>query len=153
MAATTLLSAVGYIGLGIMGRAMAGHLLRAGYPLTVYNRTRAKADPLIAAGAKLADSPKAVAETSEIIFTNVTDSPDLESVILGSGKRDAVTDGVRPGSVVIDNSTVAPASARKIADALAKKNVPFLDAPVTGGEKGAIEATLAIMVGGDEQAF
>jgi len=179
MTPASSLPAVGYIGLGIMGRPMAGHLLKAGYPLTVYNRTPAKAEPLVTASAKLANSPKAVAEASEFIFTNVTDSPDLEAVILGEpvaavyDRRDAtvpgaqtggghrpplqrgqaVIDGVRPGSIVIDNSTVAPATAKKVAEALAKKNVFLLDAPVTGGEKGAIEATLAIMVGGDEQAF
>ncbi|MCX6900027.1 MAG: NAD(P)-dependent oxidoreductase [Verrucomicrobia bacterium] len=145
---------VGYIGLGIMGRPMAGHLLNAGYPLTVFNRTRAKTEPLATAGARVADSPRAVAEASDIIFTNVTDSPDLEAVVLGADdKTDGVLDGVRPGSIVVDNSTVAPAAATRIAALLEGKGVHFLDAPVTGGEKGAIEATLAIMVGGEEEVF
>jgi len=145
---------VGYIGLGIMGRPMARHLLDAGYPLTVFNRTRAKTEPLAAAGARVADSPRAVAEVSDIIFTNVTDSPDLEAVVLGADdETDGVLDGARPGSVVVDNSTVAPATATRIAALLEGKGVHFLDAPVTGGEKGAVEATLAIMVGGDEEIF
>lgn len=145
---------VGYIGLGIMGRPMAGHLLNAGYPLVVFNRTLAKAESLAAAGARVACSPRAVAEGSDIIFTNVTDSPDLEAVILGGADEPiGVIDGARPGSVVIDNSTVAPATATRIAALLEGKGVHFLDAPVTGGEKGAIEATLAIMVGGDADVF
>lgn len=152
--ASSSLPRVGYVGLGIMGRPMAGHLLDAGYPLTVFNRTRAKAASLAAAGARVADSPQAVAEASDIIFTNVTDSPDLEAVVLGGGKQAAsIIEGARPGSVVVDNSTVAPATATRIATLLKDKGVHFLDAPVTGGEKGAIEATLAIMVGGDEEAF
>ncbi|MBI5820435.1 MAG: NAD(P)-dependent oxidoreductase [Verrucomicrobia bacterium] len=145
---------VGYVGLGIMGRPMAGHLLSAGYPLTVFNRTRAKTALLAAAGARVADSPRAVAEASDIIFTNVTDSPDLEAVILGGADKAAsIIEGARSGSIVVDNSTVAPATATRIAALLEKKGVHFLDAPVTGGEKGAVEATLAIMVGGDEKVF
>ncbi len=145
---------VGYIGLGIMGRPMAGHLLSAGYPLTVFNRTRAKTASLAVAGARVADSPRAVAEASDIIFTNVTDSPDLEAVVLGEADEPfGVIDGARPGSIVVDNSTVAPATAKKIAAILQAKGVHFLDAPVTGGEKGAVEATLAIMVGGEEKMF
>ena len=145
---------VGYVGLGIMGRPMAGHLLSAGYPMTVFNRTRAKTDSLAAAGARVADSPRAVAEASDIIFTNVTDSPDLEAVVLGeTDEPQGVIDGARPGSIVVDNSTVAPATAKKVAAILQAKGVHFLDAPVTGGEKGAVEATLAIMVGGEESVF
>ncbi|MFA6562171.1 MAG: NAD(P)-dependent oxidoreductase [Verrucomicrobiia bacterium] len=145
---------VGYIGLGIMGRPMAGHLLSAGYPLTVFNRTRAKAELLATTGVRVADSPRAVAEASDIIFTNVTDSPDLEAVILGGADEPVgVIDGARPGSIVVDNSTVAPATATRIAALLEGKDVHFLDAPVTGGEKGAVEAALAIMVGGEEEVF
>ncbi len=133
---------------------MAGHLLSAGYPMTVFNRTRAKTDSLAAAGARVADSPRAVAEASDIIFTNVTDSPDLEAVVLGeTDEPQGVIDGARPGSIVVDNSTVAPATAKKVAAILQAKGVHFLDAPVTGGEKGAVEATLAIMVGGEESVF
>jgi 3-hydroxyisobutyrate dehydrogenase len=149
----TPLPPVGYVGLGIMGNPMAGHLLAAGYPLTVFNRTRAKTEKLAAVGAQVADSPRDVAAASEFIFTNVTDTPDLEAVVLGTGKNNAIIDGARPGSIVIDNSTVAPGTAVKIAAALEKNGVFFLDAPVTGGEKGAIEATLAIMVGGESKAF
>jgi 3-hydroxyisobutyrate dehydrogenase-like beta-hydroxyacid dehydrogenase len=150
----TQLPRVGYVGLGIMGRPMAGHLLSAGYPLTVFNRTRAKAAPLADAGARVADSPRAVAEASDIIFTNVTDSPDLETVVLGETDEPlGIIDGARPGSIVVDNSTVAPATAKKIAAILQAKGIHFLDAPVTGGEKGAVEATLAIMVGGEEKIF
>ena len=145
---------VGYIGLGIMGRPMAGHLLKAGYPLTVFNRTRARTESLAAAGARVADTPRAVAEACDVIFTNVTDSPDLEAVVLGGADEPVgVIDGVRSGSIVVDNSTVAPAAAKKLAAILQAKGAHFLDAPVTGGEKGAVEATLAIMVGGEEKVF
>lgn len=151
---TSQLPRVGYVGLGIMGRPMAGHLLGAGYPLTVFNRTRAKTASLVAVGARVVDSPRAVAEASDIIFTNVTDSPDLEAVVLGETDEPlGIIDGARPGSIVVDNSTVAPATAKKVAAILQAKGVHFLDAPVTGGEKGAVEATLAIMVGGEEPVF
>jgi len=144
------LKRVGFIGLGIMGRPMAINLLKAGYPLTVWNRTRSKMEELIALGAYGANSPKEVAERSDVVITMVTDSPDVEEVILGP---DGVIHGARPGLIVIDMSTISPAVTRRIASELAKKGVKMLDAPVSGGEKGAKEATLSIMVGGPRDAF
>jgi len=141
---------VGFIGLGIMGKPMAMNLLKAGFPLTVWNRTRSKMDDLIAMGAYGASSPKEVAERSDVVITMVTDSPDVEEVILGPN---GVIYGARPGLIVIDMSTISPAVTRRIAEELAKKGVKMLDAPVSGGEKGAREATLSIMVGGPRDAF
>ena len=137
---------VGLIGLGIMGKPMAKNLLKAGFPLTIWNRTLTRMDELVAAGAARADSPRQVAEEADIIITMVSDSPDVEQVILGAA---GVIHGVRAGSVVIDMSTISPQVTRDIAARLAAKNVAMLDAPVSGGEKGAIEGTLSIMVGGD----
>lgn len=137
---------VGLIGLGIMGKPMAKNLLKAAFPLTVWNRTPARMDELVASGAARAESPRQVAENADIIITMVSDSPDVEQVILGAA---GVLHGVRAGSVVIDMSTISPQVTREIAAQLAAKNVAMLDAPVSGGEKGAIEGTLSIMVGGD----
>jgi 3-hydroxyisobutyrate dehydrogenase len=137
---------VGFIGLGIMGKPMAKNLLKAGFPLTVYNRTRQRAEELAALGAQVADSPRAVAANSDIVITIVTDSPDVRAVMLGEL---GVVEGIRPGSIVIDMSTISPQVTREIADALKAKQVQMLDAPVSGGEKGAIEGTLSIMVGGE----
>lgn len=141
---------VGFIGLGVMGKPMAINLLRAGYPLTVWNRTKSKMDELIAMGAYGASSPKEVAERSDVVITMVTDSPDVEDVILGPN---GVIHGARPGLIVIDMSTISPKVTRRIADELSKKGVKMLDAPVSGGERGAREATLSIMVGGPREAF
>ncbi|MEM1507010.1 MAG: 2-hydroxy-3-oxopropionate reductase [Candidatus Bathyarchaeia archaeon] len=141
---------IGFIGLGIMGKPMAINLLRAGYPLTVWNRTRSKMDDLIAMGAYGASSPKEVAERSDVVITMVTDSSDVEEVILGSN---GVIHGAKPGLIVVDMSTISPAVTRRIAEELAKKGVKMLDAPVSGGEKGAREATLSIMVGGPGDTF
>jgi 3-hydroxyisobutyrate dehydrogenase len=129
---------------------MAINLLRAGYPLTVWNRTKSKMDELIAMGAYGASSPKEVAERSDVVITMVTDSPDVEDVILGPN---GVIHGARPGLIVIDMSTISPKVTRRIADELSKKGVKMLDAPVSGGERGAREATLSIMVGGPREAF
>ncbi len=137
---------VGLIGLGIMGKPMARNLLKAGFPVTVYNRTRQRADELQKLGARVAASPRAVAVESEIVITIVSDSPDVRSVILG---EDGVIEGIRAGSIVIDMSTISPHVTREIAAALKSKGVEMLDAPVSGGEKGAIEGTLSIMAGGD----
>lgn len=137
---------VGFIGLGIMGKPMAKNLLVAGFPVTVWNRTRKRVDELVEEGAKGADSARAVAEDSDIIITIVSDSPDVQEVILGDA---GVIKGVMGGSLVIDMSTISPQVTREIASALKEKNVDMLDAPVSGGEKGAIEGTLSIMVGGD----
>ncbi|TAH51146.1 MAG: 2-hydroxy-3-oxopropionate reductase [Chloroflexota bacterium] len=137
---------IGLIGLGIMGKPMGKNLLQAGFPLTVWNRTASRMDELVALGAKGAASPQEVAEQSDIIITMVSDSPDVQAVVLGDG---GVIHGVRAGSVVVDMSTISPQVTREIAAALKEKNVAMLDAPVSGGEKGAIEGTLSIMVGGD----
>jgi 3-hydroxyisobutyrate dehydrogenase len=141
---------IGLVGLGIMGRPMAENLLKAGFALTVYNRTRARAEELGRKGAQVAASPKEVASNSDVVITMVGDSPDVRSVVLGP---DGVIEGARPGTVVIDMSTITPSVAREIAAALEVRDVQMLDAPVSGGEKGAIEGTLSIMVGGDATAL
>lgn len=141
---------IGFIGLGIMGKPMAKNLLNAGYPLTVWNRTRSKMDELVEAGAQPAECPRDVAQRSDVVITMVADSPDVQQVILG---ENGVIEGVCEGMVVVDMSTISPKVAREIAEALLRKGVAFLDAPVSGGQRGAIEGTLSIMVGGDERAF
>lgn len=141
---------IGFIGLGIMGRPMAGHLRKAGYEVTVWNRTRSKAADLVKAGARWAESPAEVASRSDITITMVADTPDVLQVILGP---DGVLQGVHPGAIVVDMSTISPAATREIARALTGRGAEMLDAPVSGGEKGAIEATLSIMVGGKPEAF
>jgi 2-hydroxy-3-oxopropionate reductase len=141
---------VGFIGLGIMGRPMAGHILRAGYSLTVYNRTRSRADELAREGAHVAESPAQVAAVSDVIITIVTDSPDVEQVIAGPG---GVMEGIRPGAIVIDMSTVSPQLEQRLDEQLRSKGCCLLDAPVSGGDVGARNATLAIMAGGDREAF
>ncbi len=144
------LARAGFIGLGIMGGPMAGHLLRAGYPLTVYNRTRAKAEALAAGGAVVVSSPAEVASRSEIVIVMVSDSPDVEAVVGGPG---GVIEGVRPGSIVVDMSTISPAVERGIERRLREKDCDLVDAPVSGGDVGARNATLAIMAGGERRAF
>jgi len=141
---------VGFIGLGIMGGPMAANLLAAGYELTAWNRTAAKTEPLAAAGARVAGSPAEVAAASEVTFTCVTASADVEAVVLGPG---GVIEGATPGSIVVDCSTIAPATARKVHARLAERGVAMLDAPVSGGDVGAKAGTLAIMVGGDAETF
>jgi 3-hydroxyisobutyrate dehydrogenase len=141
---------VGFIGLGIMGAPMVRNLLAAGFDLTVWNRTTARCEPAAEAGATVADSPAAVAARSDITITCVTASADVEAVILGAdGAPSPVIDGVRPGSVVVDMSTISPAVTRQLAARLAVRDVQLLDAPISGGEQGAINGTLSIMVGGD----
>lgn len=137
---------VGFIGLGIMGKPMALNLLKAGFPVTAWNRSPERQEQVVAAGVKGGNSPREVAEQSDIIVTIVSDSPDVQQVILG---ENGVIHGVRAGSVVVDMSTISPQVTREIAAALKAKGVDMLDAPVSGGEKGAIEGTLSIMVGGD----
>jgi 3-hydroxyisobutyrate dehydrogenase len=141
---------IGFIGLGIMGRPMGKNLIAAGFPLTVWNRSRSGIETVVGYGAAEAGSPRAVAERSDIIITMVTDSPDVRQVILG---EQGVIHGVKRDAVVIDMSTISPAVTREIAAALKMKGVHMLDAPVSGGEKGAIEGTLSIMVGGEEPVF
>ncbi|MBN1482664.1 2-hydroxy-3-oxopropionate reductase [candidate division KSB1 bacterium] len=141
---------IGFIGLGIMGKPMCLNLLKAGFSVTAWNRTTAKIDAVVKAGARAADSPQDVAKKSDIIITMVSDSPDVEEVILGDS---GVVHGAQSGSVVIDMSTISPAVTRSIAAALAEKNVEMLDAPVSGGDTGAINGTLAIMVGGKRHVY
>ena len=141
---------IGFIGLGVMGRPMALNLLKAGYPMVVWNRTRSKMKPLLEAGAEGADSPREVAEKSDVVITMVTDSPDVEEVILGSN---GVIHGAHPGLIVIDMSTISPTVTRRIAQKLAEKGVKMLDAPVSGGDIGAKKGTLSIMVGGPKETF
>ena len=137
---------IGLVGLGIMGKPMGKNVLKANFPLTVWNRTISRAEELKALGARVASSPKEVAEHSDIIITMVSDSPDVQQVVLGD---DGVIHGARAGSVLVDMSTISPQVTREIANALQEKQVAMLDAPVSGGEKGAVEGTLSIMVGGD----
>lgn len=141
---------LGFIGTGLMGFPMARNLLRAGFPVTVYNRTRAKAEPLVAEGAVIVDSPRAVAERAEVIITIVSDTPDVLQVILGER---GIHEAARPGMVVIDMSTISPRVTREIASTLLDHEVEMLDAPVSGGVNGAIEGTLSIMVGGKKEVF
>ena len=141
---------IGFIGLGIMGNPMSKNLLKAGFDLTVYNRTRSKMEELLKEGAKSASSPKEVSESSEVIITMLTDSPDVEEVVLGP---EGVLEGVKANSVVIDMSTISPKVTQKVAARLKEKSAHMLDAPVSGGLWGAVSATLAIMVGGERSIF
>jgi 2-hydroxy-3-oxopropionate reductase len=141
---------VGFIGLGLMGRPMARNLLARGYRLIVHSRSRGPVDELVEAGAVRADSPAAVAAGAKRIITMLPDSPDVEQVLEG---RDGVFGAVQPGTVLIDTSSIAPAVARRLAAHAEAHGVTMLDAPVSGGEIGAIHAPLSIMVGGDALAF
>jgi 2-hydroxy-3-oxopropionate reductase len=141
---------VGYIGLGLMGKAIAGNILKGGFPLTVHNRSRGAVEDLVRRGAKEARSPAEVAGASDVVFTNLPDTPDVEDVVLGTA---GVMEGGRPGLIVVDNSTIRPDAARAIAARLKDEGIAFLDAPVSGGDVGAREATLSIMVGGDAEAL
>lgn len=142
---------VGFIGLGIMGAPMARNALKAGFPLTVYNRTASKAEPLREAGAAVAASPAEVAAASDVTFSCVTADADVLEVILDG--EAAVLAGVRAGATVVDCSTASPDLARRCAEALAGKHAGFLDAPISGGDVGAQAGTLSIMVGGDRAHF
>jgi 2-hydroxy-3-oxopropionate reductase len=141
---------IGFIGLGIMGRPMARNLLKAGYPLVVHSRSRGPVDEIAGAGAKIGTSPRDVAAQSDVLITMLPNSPDVEQVVLG---RDGVIEGARPGLILLDMSTISPLVSQKIGAALAEKSVKMLDAPVSGGEKGAIDGVLSIMVGGDKAVF
>ena len=136
---------VGFIGLGIMGRGMARNLLQAGFPLCVWNRTASRTDELVAAGAEAATSPADLAGRSDIIITCVSDTPDVQAVLLG---QDGVIHGARSGALAIDMSTISPQVTVEIAARLADQGVRMLDAPVSGGSEGAERGTLSIMVGG-----
>ena len=137
---------IGLIGLGIMGSPMARNLLKAGFPLIVWNRTRAKADALAKDGATVAPTPRELAQRVDVVVTMVRNSPDVEAVLFG---KDGVMEGATPGLLCIDMSTISPEVTRQVAERAAAKGVKTLDAPVSGGEIGAIEARLSIMVGGE----
>lgn len=137
---------IGFVGLGIMGRGMARNILRAGFPLTVWNRTVARMTELVAEGAAAAQSPASCAQHNDIIITCVSDTPDVEQVILG---ENGVIHAAAPGSLVIDMSTISPQVTQQIAAALREKGVYMLDAPISGGSEGAAKGTLSIMVGGE----
>ncbi|WKZ46743.1 MAG: NAD(P)-binding domain-containing protein [Anaerolineales bacterium] len=141
---------VGYIGLGLMGKSIARNILKAGFPLVIHNRSRAAVDELVAEGATAASSPGEVASHVDAVFTNLPDTPDVESVVLG---ENGIIAGAHDGLVYVDNSTIKPASARMLAEKLKAKNVLALDAPVSGGDIGARNGTLTIMVGGDASAL
>jgi 2-hydroxy-3-oxopropionate reductase len=141
---------IGYIGLGLMGKSMAGNILNAGYPLVVHNRSQAAVKELAAKGAQSAGNPADVARQVDVIFTNLPDSPDVEQVVLGPN---GIKEGAHPGLIYVDNSTIKPAVARHISGVLAEKGVLSLDAPVSGGDIGARQGTLAIMVGGPSEAL
>ena len=141
---------IGFIGLGIMGKPMASNLLTAGFDVTVHSRSAGPVDDLVAAGATRADGPAAVAAASDVTITMLPDTADVEQVLTGSG---GVIEGAREGSLVIDMSSIDPEPTRAMAAAFASRDVAMLDAPVSGGERGAIDAALSIMVGGDEAAF
>ncbi len=141
---------VGYIGLGLMGKSIARNILKAGFPLVVHNRSRAAVAELAAEGATEAFSPAEVAGQVDVVFTNLPDSPDVERVVLGPG---GILQAARPGLVYVDNSTIKPATARCLADELSKKGTLALDAPVSGGDIGARNGTLTIMVGGEAEAL
>jgi 2-hydroxy-3-oxopropionate reductase len=141
---------IGLIGLGLMGRPMGMNLLKAGHPLTVWNRTASQADELVAAGAVLVKNPREVAEASEVLLTIVSDPPALESVLWGGeGKNHGALGGLKAGSIYVDSSTISPALVKKISAACQERGVRFLDAPVTGGDWGAREGNLVFMIGGD----
>lgn len=141
---------VGYIGLGLMGKSIARNIHKAGFQIVVHNRSRGSVDELSAEGATPAFSPAEVAQQVDVVFTNLPDSPDVEEVVLG---KNGIIEGAQKGLIFVDNSTIKPATARKIAEKLAEKGVMALDAPVSGGDIGARNATLTIMVGGPAEAL
>jgi 3-hydroxyisobutyrate dehydrogenase len=141
---------VGFIGLGIMGQGMARNLLKAGFSVTVWNRTSSRMEPLVEAGAKAGQSPADVAAQSDITVICVSDTPDVEAVITG---KNGVIEGARSGSLVIDCSTISPIVTQELAKTLAEQGVAMLDAPISGGSEGAAKGTLSIMVGGEAKDF
>ena len=144
------LKKIGFIGIGLMGKGMSLNLLKAGYPVTVWNRTESKTKPIVDAGAKLAKTPKEVAENSDIVISIVTGSDDVKEVILG---ENGAIYGAKKGDIFIDMSTISPIATVEIAEELTKKGVEMLDGPVSGGVIGATNGTLSIMVGGKEKVF
>jgi len=141
---------IGYIGLGIMGSPMAHNLLKAGYPLFVYNRTPDKCEPLAREGAVVCDSPAEVTDRVEVVFINVTDTTAVEQIVFGER---GIHETAAPGLIVIDNSTISPRATCQFAHRLREKQVGYLDAPVSGGDIGAQQGALAIMVGGEKSLF
>src|SRR5438093_10986095 len=141
---------IGFIGLGIMGRPMARNLLKVGHALVVHSRSRGPVDEIVKSGAKAASSPKDVAAQCDVLITMLPNSPEVEHVALGRG---GIVEGAKPGLIYVDMSTISPIVSRKVGEALGAKGVKMLDAPVSGGEKGAIDGTLSIMVGGDKAVF
>ena len=141
---------VGFIGLGIMGRPMAKNLLKAGYSLVVHSRSQGPVQELASGGARTAQSPREVAAQADMLVTMLPNSPDVELVALG---KDGIIEGARKGLLLLDMSTISPLVSQKVGAALAGKGVRMLDAPVSGGEKGAIDGVLSIMVGGDKADF
>jgi len=137
---------VAFIGMGTMGAAMALNILKARHPVTVYNRTRERENPVVKAGARSAGSPQEAARDAEIVVVCVSDTPDVEAVVLGA---DGVIQGAQPGAIVVDMSTISPSATRRMAAQLAEKGIRMLDAPVSGGSEGAQKGTLTIMVGGE----
>src|SRR5919201_4558941 len=141
---------IGFIGLGIMGKPMSKNLLKAGYPLVVHSRSRGPVDEVVKAGAKAGTSAREVASQCDVLITMLPNSPDVDLVALG---KNGIIEGARSGLIFVDMSTISPIVSQKIGKALAAKGVKMLDAPVSGGEKGAIDAALSIMVGGDKAVF
>ena len=141
---------IGFIGLGVMGKPMAKHLVAAGHRVIVHNRSRPAVDELVAAGATAADSPAEVARASSVVITMLPDTPDVERVLTGPN---GVVSGLQSGAVVIDMSSISPVATERLAMLVAEKGASMLDAPVSGGEIGAVNASLSIMVGGDEATF
>jgi 2-hydroxy-3-oxopropionate reductase len=146
----TMAQTVGMIGLGIMGRPMAKNLIKAGFPVVVHSRSQGPVDELVGAGAKRGSSPKDVTAQVEVLITMLPNSPEVEDVALGT---DGIIEGARKGLLFLDMSTISPLVSQKVGKALTAKGVRMLDAPVSGGEKGAIDATLSIMVGGEKADF
>jgi len=141
---------VGFIGLGIMGKPMSKNLLKAGYEIVVSDHNSAVADELVALGAQKVSSAKEIAELCDVVITMLPNSPDVKAVALG---EKGIIEGARPGSVLIDMSSISPLASREIHDALKQKGIDMLDAPVSGGEPKAIDGTLSVMVGGDKAIF
>ncbi len=141
---------VGYIGLGLMGKPIARNILKAGFPLVVHNRSREKVQELVQEGAREASSAAEVASQVDVVFTNLPDSPDVEGIVLG---ENGILAGGQPGLIFVDNSTIKPMVARTIANSLAEKGILALDAPVSGGDIGAMNGTLTVMVGGPSEAL
>jgi 2-hydroxy-3-oxopropionate reductase len=141
---------IGFIGLGLMGKPMAGNLLKAGFPVVVWNRTKSRADELVTAGARFGANPRDTASQADVLITIVSDPPAIEEILWGAN---GALDGLRRGTTLIDSSTISPDLARRVAAACAEKGVDYLDAPVTGGDWGAKKGELVFMIGGKPEVF